>query len=682
MLPIRNRRLPAPSASRRARPRLEALENRCVPATFTVVNTLASGPGSLAQAIADSNQTPGANLIQFDIADAGQQTIRLPVYLPRITNSVTIDGFSQPGSSPSTLAQGDNAVTNIVLDGEGTASGLVVEAADVTVQGLTIQNFAFTAITSYAANTVIQGNFILNNKEGVVVGGLNALVGGTTPDARNVISANQEDGILVWNCDNSASLYATIENNFIGTDATGTVADTNWHQQGGIWQQNGVDLQTCNNVVTHNVISGNGLDGVNIGADHNTISANLVGTDVTGTKVLGNGYFGVEIEGSYNYIGGGNILSGNAYAGVGTTSSDSSTNTIQGDYIGTDATGQLNLGNGQWGVFIYGPNNVFGGPDPGQGNVIAFNGQYGVYIYASSPAAPPTTGAWTYGNLIEANSIFANGQYGVYIFAAPSLAGPPTAGAWTYGNLIEANSIFANGGLGIALVGNANNGAAAPQLTSAVREGNSYVVSGTLQAPPGTYTLEFFANPDASVEGKTFLGRITVTGQASFSVALPALPGVFITATATDAGNNTSQFSNSMPITVTSPSSPNGSADRGERGDAGPDSGDDASHNASADGGNRGGAGTVSGDDASHNGIHDAGQSSAVTDAQGRSGEATARSDRVAPVSVSHVNADGAVARDGPARHPREGLDPDRRAGTAARRGADWPRCLYDGRHI
>jgi hypothetical protein len=521
------RRRPVRSISRGARLCLETLEDRATPATFTVVNTLASGAGSLARAIADSNQTPGANLIRFDIAGTGKQTIQLPGYdLPRITNSVTIDGFSQPGSSPNMLAQGDNAVTNIVLDGEGTGGGLFVDAADVTIQGLTIQNFQalFTAaITSYGANTVIQGNFILNNKEGVVVGGLNALVGGSTPDARNVISANQEGGILVWNGwsgDVAASQYATIENNFIGTDATGTVADTNWQQQGGIWQQYGVALGSCNNVVTRNVISGNGLDGVAVAGDHNTISANLVGTDVTGTKVLGNGYMGVEISGgssSNNYIGGGNVLSGNACAGVGTTSSRSSTNTIQGNYIGTDATGQLNLGNGRWGVFIFGPNNVFGGPDPGQGNVIAFNGQGGVYIF---------------GDTLKVD-------------------------VWTYGNLIEANSIFANVGLGIALVGNANNGAAAPQLTSAVREGNSYVVSGTLHAPPGTYTLEFFANPDASAEGKTFLGRITVTGQASFSVVLPALPGVFITATATDAGNNTSQFSNSVPITVPSPSSLN-----------------------------------------------------------------------------------------------------------------------------
>jgi hypothetical protein len=526
MFSIRNCRRPALSTSRRARPRLETLEDRTTPATFTVVNTLASGPGSLAQAIADSNQTPGANLIRFDIAGTGQQTIRLPLYRLDITNSVTIDGFSQPGSSPNTLAQGDNAVTNIVLDGEGTGCGLYVGAADVTIQGLTIQNFhalLTAAITSYADNTVIQGNFILNNNEGVMVGGLNALVGGTTPDARNVISANREDGIMVWDWwpgDHSTSLYATIENNFIGTDATGTVADTNWQQQGGIWQQNGVDLQTSNNVVTHNLISGNGLDGVVVGGDHNTISANLVGTDVTGTKVLGNGYMGVEIGGgssSNNYIGGGNVLSGNAVAGVGTSSSGCPNNTIQGDYIGTDATGQLNLGNGKYGVFIFGTNNFFGGPDPGQGNVIAFNGQGGVYVFGTDP-----------------------------LF-----------GAWTYGNLIETDSIFANGGLGIALVGNANNGAAAPQLTSAVREGNSYVVSGTLHAPPGTYTLEFFANPDASAEGKTFLGRIAVKGQASFSVALPALPGVFITATATDASNNTSQFSNSVPITVPSPSSPN-----------------------------------------------------------------------------------------------------------------------------
>ena len=86
----------------------DALEDRCLLATFTVANTNAFGTGSLAQAIIDANAAAGADLIQFDIAGTGPHTIA-PA-LPAITDPVTIDGYTQPGASPNTLAVGSNAV--------------------------------------------------------------------------------------------------------------------------------------------------------------------------------------------------------------------------------------------------------------------------------------------------------------------------------------------------------------------------------------------------------------------------------------------------------------------------------------------------------------------------------------------------------------------------------------------
>src|SRR5216684_653125 len=79
---------------------LEALEQRDLLSTFTVTNTSDSGPGSLRQAILDSNGTTGQNTIQFQIATSGVQTIT-PMALQNITNSVIIDGTTEPGFDPS-----------------------------------------------------------------------------------------------------------------------------------------------------------------------------------------------------------------------------------------------------------------------------------------------------------------------------------------------------------------------------------------------------------------------------------------------------------------------------------------------------------------------------------------------------------------------------------------------------
>src|SRR3954467_14828133 len=89
----------------------------CRAATFVVTNTADSGAGSLRQAIISANATPGANLIQFNLPGSGVRTIAPFTQFPDITNSVTIDGYSQPGSITNTLASANNAVLAVRLDG-------------------------------------------------------------------------------------------------------------------------------------------------------------------------------------------------------------------------------------------------------------------------------------------------------------------------------------------------------------------------------------------------------------------------------------------------------------------------------------------------------------------------------------------------------------------------------------
>src|SRR5262249_28050843 len=124
-----------------------------------------------------------------------------------------------------------------------------------------------------------------------------------------------------------------------------------------------------------------------------------------------------------------------------------------------------------------------------------------------------------------------------------------------FGNLISRNLIFSNGGVGIDLnaANNPNNGQPAPGLTSIVSSPGTRTLSGTLTSTPNsTFTIELFANaagdPSGFGEGQTFLGSVVVTtndnGVVTFTFSFSSISGEpFITATATDSNNNTSEFS-------------------------------------------------------------------------------------------------------------------------------------------
>ena len=128
---------------------------------------------------------------------------------------------------------------------------------------------------------------------------------------------------------------------------------------------------------------------------------------MTGTVALGNGADGVEIDtgASGNTIGGTtaaarNIISANADAGV--EIHDANDNLVEGDFIGTDATGTIALGNNVigkangvgasgGGVFLHdgASGNTIGGltatPGTGAGNLISGNLYAGVSMDAAGP---------------------------------------------------------------------------------------------------------------------------------------------------------------------------------------------------------------------------------------------------------------------------------------------------------
>ncbi|MCK5934942.1 MAG: CSLREA domain-containing protein, partial [Fulvimarina manganoxydans] len=195
---------------------------------------------SLREAINAANTIPndsaGPDEIHFNIAGGGVQIIQPTTELPTITKSVVIDGYTQPGSSPNTLAVGNDAVLLIALDGtlatSGTTHGILISHfATNTVRGLVIGNFSgYGIFQSIGSNNIFTGNFIGVDPMGTVaapngffgifsatVSGSFNRVGGPAPADRNVISGNMFDGLAIGG-------NGTVQGNYIGTNAAGTMA--------------------------------------------------------------------------------------------------------------------------------------------------------------------------------------------------------------------------------------------------------------------------------------------------------------------------------------------------------------------------------------------------------------------------------------------------------------------------
>src|SRR5207237_607310 len=142
---------------------LEALEPRWLPSSFTVTNTNDLGAGSLRQAILDANANAGADAITFNIAGAGIHTIAPTSALPSITDPVVIDATSQPGYSGSPLLEIDGSQA-----GSG-VSGFIISAGSSTVEGFAINRFGAAGIVIESnGSDLIQGNYIGTDATGTV----------------------------------------------------------------------------------------------------------------------------------------------------------------------------------------------------------------------------------------------------------------------------------------------------------------------------------------------------------------------------------------------------------------------------------------------------------------------------------------------------------------------------------
>ena len=536
-----------------------------------------------------------ANTINFSIG-TGPQTIAPPTAFPDIVKTVTIDGFSQPGSSL--------GAPLIRLDG-GEGSGLTLSGVNgCLIEGLEITRFNSGSLVAGikiigGSNNRVQGNFIggsdLNNRNGVIIqGGSTDNIIGTDGDSindaaeGNIISGNiTGDGVEIEGIGTTGNRVA---GNLIGVSRTGNLPLSN---------ENGVVITggASDNIIgtngdgvsddlERNIISGNLADGVLInGGSDNRVSGNFIGTGVSGMASLGNARLGVLIaQGNGNIIGTtgdgtsdtleGNVISGNNGHGIVI---DGDSNHVSGNQIGTNVTGTAAIPNFGDGVLlrISASHNII------DGNLISGNGFSGVEIKggetsrnlvagnrigtdAAGTAAIPNVNdgvfihSGAFGNTVGGTT---PGTGNVIAFNSKGVVvGSNLADVATVGNSILGNSIFANTSLGIDL---ANNGVTPnhPQNPEAgpnhlqnfpiITAATSTTVSGTFNSTPGrTFVLEFFASAEPSGQGQTFLGTTTIAtnalGDATFTATLGSAipPNQFVTATATDTTTgDTSEFS-------------------------------------------------------------------------------------------------------------------------------------------
>ena len=422
-----------------------------------------AGNCSLRAAIQEANAFAGAQTIDFNLpGSCGGSSILLNSPLPDITDSVTINGYSNPGALTNTAQIGDNANLCVLVDGSSAGSnadGLVIAAVNTTIRGLVILNFGDAGIEVNAAGGIVEGNFIGTNRSGtgffpnrigISVSANNSRIGGATLPARNIISANTRFGIAL----NPAGGSGTIQNNYIGLDSN-SAALGNGESGINVFRSSG-NLIGGANANAHNVISANGrtatggLDGSGISifgdtqfnqSPNNTISGNYIGTNPAGTSALANKTNGILINGAINTTVSGNVISGNTTDGIGITGTGATNNVVKSNIIGLDAGGINALGNGQDGVSIYAiPGNTVGGTGANDGNRIGSNVRFGVLI--SGPGAENNSIA---GNFVgfNVNNESRSQNTGIAIYSNNNTVGGAAAGARNY--------VAGNGNFGISV---------------------------------------------------------------------------------------------------------------------------------------------------------------------------------------------------------------------------------------
>ncbi len=443
----------------------------------------------------------------------------------------------------------------------GNASGNTVGGTTLAARNLISGNGQVGLNIFTASNNSVLGNYIGTNAAGTVplinaIDGVhisaefpnglaqNNTIGGTVAGARNLLVGDM--GVLISGGGSFGHVTGNlVQGNYIGTDKDGAASLYN-AGYAGVNLCCGAENNTVGgtSVTARNVISGNGSVGVRLGgAKSNKVLGNYIGTNAAGTAAVGNGKSAqvngrgpgvlIEADAQSNTIGGNsrgtaNVIAGNGGDGVEIMHLNVSNNLVQGNLIGLNAAASAGLPNGLNGVHLHhgASLNRIGGTGAGAGNRIAFNQRDGVLV--------EDDGDLLTGDLIVGNRIYKNGGLGINLQPAgeaPSTVTPNDSGDPDNGPNKLQNF---------------------PVLTVPIAAGGNTVIDGTFNSLSSTqFFIDFYSStvsdPSGAGEGEFYLGRVTTTtngiGFATFSFTFAGnLAGQFITATATDPSNNTSEF--------------------------------------------------------------------------------------------------------------------------------------------
>jgi len=354
--------------------------------------------------------------------------------------------------------QVQNTVINAVQIGTPGSGNIISGHSAGSGCGIEILGSSLHVIQGNLIGTSADGNSILANNYGIhISGSSNVLVGGDyLLNQGNIISGNTQAGVRV----NNGASNTLIRGNSVGTNITGTVALPNGTS--GIWVEDATGTVIGGLAVYRNTISGQvnfssqgiRLTSNGVGTD---ISANIIGQNNTGTSALGN-YQGIHIGDSHEaYVGGVNPNYITSSTDAGIVFASSSPAIIEGNVIGRSLTGVIAGMSNLYGVLVQSPNSVIGSSLP---NVIVNSTSHGIFIseetadgteinvnYIGTDASL-TVGIGNDGDGIHiedaddteigvaaGNTIIGNTQAGIYLTGSVE------------GSVISNNSIYAPGGV-------------------------------------------------------------------------------------------------------------------------------------------------------------------------------------------------------------------------------------------
>ena len=393
-------------------------------ADFVVTNTNSQGPGSLLDAITNSNTISSLKTIRFNLPGSGPWTITITSSL-HVLAPVLVDGTTQPGY--------DGAFNRIYVEGAaGVNEIFFLQAHDgTTIKGIGLYNYNANGVTiwkdsdwNYVDDVYIgfkktANGIVLNRLRAASCAGV-AIQGNYNKVRRTTISGVY-NGINVGEAIEKPTTGLVshdnlFEGNRIGTDPTGQATVGYGNTSTGIFLGAGVQSSWIGG---YNVIAGNGGSAVEIlhpSDSGNRIYYNYLGVNDGGTSVItgSTNNIGVLIGNDAKNNGAwGNVIAGNRYGGVVVASGDG--NWIWNNTIGLNKAQTQTLGGQPSGIVL----NVDTMRSPGispvrnsiQGNMVCNQSLNGIEIYNG-------VGNGVYNNWIGRNSAgqpFPNVNWGVYL---------------------------------------------------------------------------------------------------------------------------------------------------------------------------------------------------------------------------------------------------------------------------